>query len=109
MKFLLKNCTALFFLIGLASCHSNKTLENGSREVEEDGMDRAMQQEFDMTKDPALNRIPTERLAIAELQMQGLNQSKPLDITSLSWQERGPNNIGGRTRAILVDKNDPSG
>jgi hypothetical protein len=27
----------------------------------------------------------------------------------LNWTERGPNNIGGRTRALLVDPNDPSG
>ncbi len=27
----------------------------------------------------------------------------------INWMERGPNNIGGRTRAILIDPNDPSG
>ncbi len=27
----------------------------------------------------------------------------------LNWTERGPSNIGGRTRALLVDPNDPSG
>jgi hypothetical protein len=27
----------------------------------------------------------------------------------LAWQERGPNNVGGRTRALLVDPNDPTG
>ena len=25
------------------------------------------------------------------------------------WQERGPNNVGGRTRAIMIDPNDPTG
>jgi photosystem II stability/assembly factor-like uncharacterized protein len=28
---------------------------------------------------------------------------------TLDWKERGPNNIGGRTRTILLDPNDPSG
>lgn len=28
---------------------------------------------------------------------------------NLQWEELGPDNIGGRTRAILVDKRDPSG
>lgn len=27
----------------------------------------------------------------------------------IAWQERGPNNVGGRTRAIMIDPNDPSG
>jgi hypothetical protein len=28
---------------------------------------------------------------------------------ALSWQERGPNNIGGRCRTIMIDKRDASG
>ena len=28
---------------------------------------------------------------------------------NLSWQERGPTNVGGRTRTLMVDPNDPSG
>lgn len=28
--------------------------------------------------------------------------------TTLPWSERGPSNVGGRTRAIVVDANDPS-
>jgi len=31
------------------------------------------------------------------------------DILAPRWRERGPNNIGGRTRTILIDLNDPSG
>ncbi len=27
----------------------------------------------------------------------------------LTWTERGPNNIGGRCRAIMVDQTDPTG
>ena len=39
--------------------------------------------------------------------------STTLDLTGAnivpSWVERGPNNIGGRTRALMIDPNDPSG
>src|SRR5690606_27715408 len=28
---------------------------------------------------------------------------------NFKWQERGPNNVSGRTRALLVDMSDPSG
>jgi photosystem II stability/assembly factor-like uncharacterized protein len=30
-------------------------------------------------------------------------------IADPQWQERGPTNVGGRTRALLIDPNDPSG
>ena len=29
--------------------------------------------------------------------------------TPLPWNERGPGNVGGRTRALVIDANDPSG
>lgn len=38
----------------------------------------------------------------AQLDPTGINND-------IFWNERGPNNIGGRTRAIMVDPNDPTG
>jgi len=38
--------------------------------------------------------------ALIEREAMGITQS------SLDWQERGPGNVGGRTRSILVDKRD---
>jgi photosystem II stability/assembly factor-like uncharacterized protein len=38
----------------------------------------------------------------AQIDPSGINND-------LIWIERGPNNIGGRTRAIMIDPNDPSG
>ena len=32
----------------------------------------------------------------------------PEIIKTLEWQEMGPNNIGGRTRTLLIDKDDPN-
>ena len=76
----------------------------------QDRMDLAIQQEFDITKDPATNTVPRERL------LHAMNYSQQLRtfqgnyrmgaISNVNWTERGPNNIGGRTRAILVDPND---
>jgi len=80
----------------------------------EDGMQKALFQEFLMTRDPQLNTVPTERIIAAKTRMEeidlttaraaGANQT-----ASISWQERGPNNIGGRTRALLVDRSDATG
>lgn len=39
-----------------------------------------------------------------------LNEDDPLLRTgNTEWIEIGPSNVGGRTRAILIDKNDPTG
>lgn len=61
-------------------------------------------------QDPALDRVPYERLEEARQQIVkrsttngAITQSA---IPNVTWQERGPNNVGGRTRAILFDPND---
>lgn len=77
-----------------------------------DRMDLAMQYEFDITRDPATQEIPRERLwnaiRYAE-QMRAAGQTgKVAGALSINWKERGPSNVGGRTRAIMVDLNDPT-
>src|SRR5437868_2479419 len=80
---------------------------SAGREPQMDGAQQAVQQDFMMTRDPQLNYVPAERLVAAKAYMQSLQAIGR--INALAWTERGPNNIGGRTRAILVDKRDPSG
>lgn len=74
-----------------------------------------------MTKDPQLGYVPVERLEAAKKQWARLipgNSKSPASPlgnggntlgTGLIWAERGPNNIGGRCRAILPDQSDASG
>ncbi len=71
----------------------------------------AMAMEFELTKDPATNTVPRERLlpAYRELQRREQLLSTRNNILQMNWEERGPNNVGGRTRALLLDANDPSG
>ncbi len=79
----------------------------------QDRIDLAMQMEFELTKDPNTNTVPRERLLPAWEEAKrriSLNSSSTRSsITGLEWDERGPNNVGGRTRAILIDANDPRG
>jgi hypothetical protein len=107
MKFWPNNWLAVCMLIALAGCHSKKTVENESGDLETDGMEQAMQQQFKMLHDPNLNTIPAERLETAKQQARSLIASARL--TALSWTERGPNNIGGRTRSMMVDRRDATG
>ena len=104
----LKRITILLSLatIFFQCTNSNKASIVSSGE-EMDGMAKAMRQEFLMTRDPQLNDIPRQRLEKARAYMQTLQTGNATArITSLGWEERGPNNIGGRTRAILIDKRD---
>ncbi len=65
--------------------------------------------ERDMTMDPATQTIPSERLLIAMDYAQSLrkNQQKTrAAVSEMVWSERGPNNFGGVTKALLYDLND---
>lgn len=70
--------------------------------------------EFEMMKtmDPALGIVPRERLFEAikykELLEQSASYSRQRSLR-FDWKERGPNNVSGRTRAMVVDLNDPTG
>lgn len=67
------------------------------------------------TLDPALGYVPEERRQKAieqtfrmqqTLYGQGILRSS---LQKAKWIERGPGNVGGRTKAILVDLSDPTG
>lgn len=71
-----------------------------------------IEQEFEQTRDPAINAVPTDRLLDAfyyKQQLEAEREYKRSSLPEFKWQERGPNNVSGRTRAIWVDLNDPSG
>ncbi|TRX51765.1 T9SS type A sorting domain-containing protein [Fulvivirga sp. M361] len=113
--------------------HPYATREIGREEYEQmpkkDRPDLAAEHNFLMTVDPALKRVPTERLVPAydytkrmlakkqssqgtRIDSQGFKErmsknGRPLAaIPGVSWTERGPDNIGGRTRALMWDPND---
>ena len=70
-------------------------------------LDARYKQEFMQTVDPALGRVPTERLLDAQKYMKkNFSQLTNSAVAGITWQERGPNNVGGRTRAIIFDRND---
>lgn len=73
-------------------------------------MDLAMAQEVEMTKDPALGIVPKERMLESYAYAERIRQSSSRDaLSGIQWNELGPKNVGGRTRAILVDPNDLTG
>jgi len=71
----------------------------------QDRPDLAAEFEFIKTLDPALGYVPVERLVKARAYAKELLSQKT-GISGVTWQERGPNNVGGRTRALMFDPND---
>ncbi|MCX7548451.1 T9SS type A sorting domain-containing protein [Xanthomarina sp. F1114] len=72
------------------------------------------EEQWILTMNPDLGR-PTP-IKVAELQKELLEQREetmsagrvPGDALDNGWMERGPNNVGGRTRALMFDPNDPT-
>ncbi len=73
---------------------------------EDDPLER-INSEMELIKDPITGTIPVDELVKAHMQVkQRFNKEPKLAISGLTWIERGPNNIGGRTRALMMDPND---
>jgi len=84
----------------------------------EDDPNAQAEMEFMMLRDPRTNRIPrgmrVREAAFARnlpRRAAGLFRSGPggnPEALALTWTERGPNNVGGRTRAFAVDVANPT-
>ena len=100
----------------LADHFYNKSADNivietpGETETESAKTDRpdlAFEQDFRITMDPVLKRPATERLIIAR-EMIAMQQRNKQTLMAPIWEERGPKNVGGRTRTVVYDPNDLS-
>ncbi|MEO6132165.1 MAG: hypothetical protein ABIQ02_09975, partial [Saprospiraceae bacterium] len=66
------------------------------------------------SSDVDLGYIPYDKLVNAVLEAQrrvelrGSDRSRVDGLPNAVWHERGPNNVGGRTRAIMIDESDPN-
>ncbi len=70
-------------------------------------------EQFERLVDPATKTVPSERLADAyEALLAKEEQPNPTGanalIPNVTFSERGPTNVGGRTRSLMVDPNDPT-
>lgn len=100
----------LFLFSGIVAFLSIAFLQINSSSNKRNAFDKpgeAIEHEFMITKDPKLGRVPRERLLIAMKQLNDMQAKKTRGaIAGVLWEERGPNNIGGRTRTIMIDPND---
>lgn len=71
-----------------------------------DRPDLAMEQNYLMTMDPITREVPSDGLLLA-YEAADIYREEP--SRDLVWTEHGPNNVGGRTRAVMFDPNDEYG
>ena len=83
---------------------------NHEESPEPDRPDLAWQQNYLATMNPTLGRPTPEKLIpIYERVRLALYKEKIPGSSTQPWVERGPDNVGGRVRAIMMDPNDPTG
>ncbi len=81
---------------------NNKNLDSIESQ---DRPDLAWKQDYLKRIDPSLGYVPYERkIQAINIAQQILSQKTAIPGTN--WTERGPNNVGGRTRALMFDPND---
>ena len=72
------------------------------------------EQEWELSMNPSTGRPSVENLhrlrkEIADQRAADLASGRtPGDASDNNWVERGPNNVGGRVRAVMFDPNDPT-
>lgn len=83
----------------------------GQDEGKEERIEGRFYQEWLMTRDPRTGIVPRDRLLNAARIAQERRKDSHLrsGLIPIYWYERGPSNVGGRTRGLLIDANDPTG
>ncbi len=88
--------------------HAQKADEDEDA-IKPDRPDLALEQDIRRTLDPSLGYVPYERLKAARsmaVHQRRQKNNNPSLLSTATWVERGPSNVGGRTRAIMFDPND---
>jgi photosystem II stability/assembly factor-like uncharacterized protein len=105
--------TILYFTVDKNHLQSNAELPLASRdkhEMKQEELKERAEHEWLMTHDPDLGYIPSERLIEARLKLRDMSEkSNTRILAGVGWAERGPNNIGGRSRSALIDLSDATG
>jgi photosystem II stability/assembly factor-like uncharacterized protein len=102
---MIKKFTLIIFLLFPLFTFSQEREEEGNSQLERANWEKLI------TKDPKTGIIPRNELENARVEMfRTIQKSKSSKVQSaipnIKWTERGPNDVGGRTRALLWDPND---
>lgn len=98
----------------LANSPFKNTLQLSKKERKAMGIPpkKYYEMEYELTMNPETGKPTPEKLILLREQLQRERQQAlangrtPGDASDNNWVERGPNNVGGRVRAIMFDPND---
>jgi hypothetical protein len=104
----MKKYIVLSLLVALGILLNKTYLQGVDQNIENQDMpERSAIRDFEMMKDPVLNRIPFERYPVARRRTQLLLRNQH-NIHSLSWVQVS-SDMGGRTKTLCLDPNDAAG
>ncbi len=116
---LAKTCFIVFILgMGCQNPNDSESLNAPPEEQLHKKVRRSQEigyMEFLKTADPRLERIPKEKIMDAMHYRDAMNQRSGIPglafapVPGVTWNERGPSNVSGRIRGLLVDRSDPTG
>ncbi|MBC5835086.1 T9SS sorting signal type C domain-containing protein [Flavobacterium sp. F372] len=86
-------------------------LSKSERKAEGLPPNKYFEQDYALTANPTLGRPTGENLAEIRVQLENIREAAltnrtPGDGADNPWIERGPNNVGGRTKALIFDPTD---
>ncbi|MAC95639.1 MAG: hypothetical protein CMC96_09055 [Flavobacteriales bacterium] len=108
-RFTLLTLPVLALAIGYISLSSSKEAKYFPRQFGEDYSNSAkgyLEYIQSIKADPVTGEVDPQYVFAAEKQVSRMPKAKA--SLGLVWQFQGPDNVGGRTRALLVDKNNPN-
>ena len=102
---MLKNFILSILLFSPLFAFSQDREEGGNSQLQRANWEKLI------TKDPKTGQIPRNELEKSRTEMYRIIQKSKSSrvqsaIPNIKWTERGPNDVGGRTRAMLWDLND---
>jgi len=89
--------------------HQGWTKKDAKSIPKYDRPDLAAEYDYYMTIDPNTLSVPSHKKFEIMAQVDSINSAGGILLTAISgvtWQERGPDNLGGRTRALMFDPTD---
>ena len=96
----------------IANSPFKETLTWDKRKRKKKGLppNRYFEQMWELTVNPTTGKLDDGELTLLreQLELNRISDRNPGEAGN-NWDERGPNDIGGRTRAILFDPNDATG
>lgn len=100
----------LFITVYFISCSDNKSSENkySARKDASCSINGAIDWLNERRLNQNTHSIDIQDIITARKQVEIMRKAPGNKSLGLVWEESGPDNVGGRTRALLIDKNNPN-